>query len=111
MGQNVCNHTFLKVTSSPSFMNISDGCSKILPDIGLASLLEDEKSLVCNQCVRKLTARRPSGDAPTENVDKDDPRNCPRCGKTVYFAEEQLAMGRKWHKSCFSCGKGSVVLH
>uniref|UniRef100_A0A915INH5 LIM zinc-binding domain-containing protein n=1 Tax=Romanomermis culicivorax TaxID=13658 RepID=A0A915INH5_ROMCU len=28
---------------------------------------------------------------------------CPRCDKRVYFAEEIIAMGNHWHKSCFSC--------
>ena len=30
---------------------------------------------------------------------------CPRCGKTVYFAEEARAVGKKWHKMCLLCGK------
>jgi len=28
---------------------------------------------------------------------------CPRCGKAVYFAEERIALGKKFHKSCFKC--------
>ncbi|XP_043227681.1 muscle LIM protein Mlp84B-like isoform X2 [Amphibalanus amphitrite] len=28
---------------------------------------------------------------------------CPRCGGRVYQAEEMLAMGKSWHKSCFKC--------
>lgn len=28
---------------------------------------------------------------------------CPKCQKTVYFNEEVLAAGKKWHKVCFRC--------
>lgn len=28
---------------------------------------------------------------------------CPRCDKRAYFAEEIIAMGKHWHKSCFTC--------
>jgi hypothetical protein len=30
---------------------------------------------------------------------------CPRCGGFVYAAEQMLARGRQWHKSCFKCGE------
>jgi len=31
------------------------------------------------------------------------PEKCPRCGKTVHFAEEVKAVGRKYHEECFKC--------
>jgi ribosomal protein L31 len=42
---------------------------------------------------------------PSQNgqTDKDDPESCPRCGKSVYFAEQVLSLNRKWHKMCFKC--------
>ncbi|KAK2144616.1 hypothetical protein LSH36_743g01005 [Paralvinella palmiformis] len=55
-------------------------------------------------CYRKLFVGEKSvGTKKQEYVDCDDPECCPRCGKRVYFAEQLLSLGRKWHKMCFTC--------
>ncbi|KAL3841671.1 hypothetical protein ACJMK2_019785 [Sinanodonta woodiana] len=35
---------------------------------------------------------------------------CPRCGHRVYFAEEQRALGKLWHKLCFKCATCNKLL-
>ena len=30
---------------------------------------------------------------------------CPRCGRSVGFAEKVSALGKAWHKTCFTCSE------
>ena len=77
-----------------------------------AHLIRDD-TLSCSHCYRKMAANSAkvagdSGDAArtaVAYVNHDDPNCCPRCGKRVYFAEQVLSLGRKWHRPCFSCCK------
>lgn len=35
---------------------------------------------------------------------------CPRCGKSVYFAEQMKAIGKTWHKGCLRCKECNTLL-
>uniref|UniRef100_A0A4W5P4U8 Cysteine-rich protein 2-like n=1 Tax=Hucho hucho TaxID=62062 RepID=A0A4W5P4U8_9TELE len=32
-----------------------------------------------------------------------EPSKCPRCSKTVYFAEKVTSLGKDWHRPCLRC--------
>ncbi|KAH7868305.1 uncharacterized protein C8R40DRAFT_845531 [Lentinula edodes] len=36
--------------------------------------------------------------------------NCPKCGKSVYFAEQVKAVGKTYHKGCLRCSECSTSL-
>ncbi|XP_051502984.1 cysteine-rich protein 2 [Myxocyprinus asiaticus] len=35
---------------------------------------------------------------------------CPRCDKTVYFAEKVSSLGKNWHRFCLKCERCSKIL-
>ncbi|KAK7039144.1 hypothetical protein VNI00_010048 [Paramarasmius palmivorus] len=36
--------------------------------------------------------------------------SCPKCEKSVYFAEQVKAVGKTWHKNCLRCSECSTLL-
>jgi len=80
-------------------------CHKVL-ESSTAHLMHDDV-LTCKQCQRKLavSANNVASDSASSAlyVNHNDANCCRRCGKRVYFAEQVLSLGRKWHRSCFSC--------
>uniref|UniRef100_A0A8C1UQE4 Cysteine-rich protein 2-like n=1 Tax=Cyprinus carpio TaxID=7962 RepID=A0A8C1UQE4_CYPCA len=38
------------------------------------------------------------------------PNICPRCNKTVYFAEKVSSLGKDWHRPCLRCERCSKTL-
>uniref|UniRef100_A0A8B9LL87 Cysteine-rich protein 2-like n=1 Tax=Astyanax mexicanus TaxID=7994 RepID=A0A8B9LL87_ASTMX len=38
------------------------------------------------------------------------PNICPRCSKTVYFAEKVSSLGKDWHRPCLRCERCSKTL-
>ncbi|XP_047657287.1 cysteine-rich protein 2-like isoform X2 [Tachysurus fulvidraco] len=39
-----------------------------------------------------------------------EPNRCPRCSKTVYFAEKVMSLGKDWHRPCLRCERCSKTL-
>ncbi|XP_063078915.1 cysteine-rich protein 2-like [Engraulis encrasicolus] len=39
------------------------------------------------------------------------PNVCPRCNKTVYFAEKVTSLGKDWHKFCLKCERCQKTLN
>uniref|UniRef100_K1RAM6 Ras association domain-containing protein 2 n=1 Tax=Magallana gigas TaxID=29159 RepID=K1RAM6_MAGGI len=36
--------------------------------------------------------------------------SCPKCGKTVYFAERKTSLGKNWHPNCLKCEECGKIL-
>ncbi|XP_022316912.2 ras association domain-containing protein 2-like isoform X1 [Crassostrea virginica] len=36
--------------------------------------------------------------------------SCPKCGKTVYFAERKTSLGKNWHPNCLRCEECEKIL-
>ncbi|GAA5999077.1 hypothetical protein JCM5350_005042 [Sporobolomyces pararoseus] len=58
--------------------------------------------------------RRPLPFPPSQFAPKSvtsSPDLCRRCGTQVYFAEQVIAVGSKWHKRCLRCASCSTTLN
>ncbi|KAK7591198.1 hypothetical protein V9T40_002811 [Parthenolecanium corni] len=51
----------------------------------------------------EISATRPFYNSNTTSIKAKSGEGCPRCGGKVFAAEQQLAKGTVWHKSCFNC--------
>ncbi|GAA5962632.1 hypothetical protein JCM3765_006866 [Sporobolomyces pararoseus] len=60
------------------------------------------------------STRRPLPFPPSQFAPKSvtsSPDLCRRCGTQVYFAEQIIAVGSKWHKRCLRCASCSTTLN
>ncbi|KAK7601538.1 hypothetical protein V9T40_008979 [Parthenolecanium corni] len=51
----------------------------------------------------EISSGRPFYNPDTTSIKAKSGEGCPRCGGKVFAAEQQLAKGTVWHKSCFNC--------
>nr|XP_057913080.1 cysteine-rich protein 2-like [Doryrhamphus excisus]XP_057913081.1 cysteine-rich protein 2-like [Doryrhamphus excisus]XP_057913082.1 cysteine-rich protein 2-like [Doryrhamphus excisus] len=58
---------------------------------------------------KKAPMRRPVKAASFSAV-TEGPNVCPRCNKTVYFAEKVSSLGKNWHQPCLRCERCSKTL-
>lgn len=53
----------------------------------------------------QISQSRPFADPSTTTIKAAPGQGCPRCGGTVFAAEQQLAKGTMWHQKCFNCAE------
>lgn len=104
-------------------------CQKLLSS---TTLTDHEDEIYCRSCYNKnfgasgfgygLTTsfKRDEGNNETRQrkasvemkveINYDNPDNCPKCGKKVFFAEQVQALRRKFHKLCFKCSLCNKLL-
>lgn len=53
----------------------------------------------------QIASAKPFYNPDTTSIKAAPGQGCPRCGGAVFAAEQQLAKGTMWHKSCFNCAE------
>lgn len=93
------------VTDLPLQFPSTDDCGKQLESTNASQAEDEGQSIYCSTCYRKLTNPKTTPPTSPAYVNFDDTECCPRCGTKVYFAEQMLSLGRKWHNQCFTCSE------
>lgn len=107
------NNTDHVLTSTPAE---NSGSELVLHMQGEAS---DQKVLQSQvQTASQLTASQSVRSAPpvkyapkVVKMSFESTPKCTICSKSVYKMEEVIAVGRIWHKTCFTCGGSSTLAH
>lgn len=94
-GQPASQRMTLKITSSESETSVYDSTANCWMSTN-QSMVSRYRSSYAEAQAAPLMGRQLSFSSGPK---------CPRCERTVYFAEEVIAVGEKWHKSCLKCSK------
>ncbi|XP_066533293.1 cysteine-rich protein 2-like [Hoplias malabaricus] len=107
-GKPLCHHPCYAALYGPKGVNIGGAGSYIYetpvptePDPGPEPKPKEKKSVP--------PARGPVKAASFSSF-SGRPNICPRCSKTVYFAEKVSSLGKDWHRPCLRCERCSKTL-
>lgn len=62
--------------------------------------------MLCNSDAERMRPSKPDLGV----IKAPEGTGCPRCGGAVFAAEQMLARGSVWHKTCFNCNECHRVL-
>uniref|UniRef100_A0AAY4CKV4 LIM zinc-binding domain-containing protein n=1 Tax=Denticeps clupeoides TaxID=299321 RepID=A0AAY4CKV4_9TELE len=115
-GKPYCHKPCYAALYGPKGVNIGGAGSYIYDNPATDELATDGSASIPSETDPKPVEKKTS--APTRGPVKaasftsfsGAPNVCPRCNKTVYFAEKVTSLGKDWHRPCLRCERCSKTL-